>query len=171
MSHNSSSVFASPYKAPDYLPDNNGDSGHCASQLLIRLRPSLIYRRLLVIVTLLSLLAIFLVDIRLEFQLVPVLLLAWLLKLAWANNRSLDLHCNSQGEWQLHIKQQKLQAQLLADSVVMPLFAILQFKLEGAGRSSVVIFRDSLRHDDFRRLRVHLKVEGIQPVRRDTLGR
>ncbi len=170
MSHNSSSVSASPCKASNYLPDNNGDSGHYASQLLIRLRPSLIYRRLLVIISLLSLLAIFLVDIRLEFQLVLVLLLACLLNLAWANNRSLGLHTNAQGEWQLHIKQQKIQAQLLADSVVTPLFAILQFKLQGAGRSSVVIFRDSLRHDDFRRLRVRLKVEGIQPVQRDTLG-
>jgi len=129
----------------------------------------LIYRRLLLLIALLSLLAIFLVDIRLEFQLMPVLLLAWLLKLAWSNNRPLDLYCNAQGEWQLHISQQKLQAQLLADSVVTPLFAILQFKLKGAGRSSVVIFPDSLRHDDFRRLRVRLKVEGIQPLQRDTL--
>ena len=170
MSHTSSSVSASPCKASNYRTDNNGDSGHYASQLLIRLRPSLIYRRLLVIVTLLSLLAVFISDIHMAFQLVLVLFLAWLLKLAWANNRSLNLHCNAQGECQLHIKQHKLQAQLLADSVVTPLFAILQFKLQGAGRSSVVIFRDSLHHDDFRRLRVHLKVEGIQPVQRDTLG-
>lgn len=117
-----------------------------------------------------SLLAILISDIGLVFQLLLMLFLMLLLKHAWAGNRAVELRRNAQGEWQLLSKQQKWQAQLLADSVVMPLFAILQFKLEGAGRNSVVIFPDSLAHNDFRRLRVCLKVEGIQPVQRDTLG-
>jgi len=151
--------------------DGNHDTGgHYASQLLIRLSPSLIYRNLLLFIIALSLLAIFLVDIHLAFQLVLVVVLWLLFKQAWACNQALELRCNAQGEWQLHSKQQTWQAQLQADSVVTPLFAILQFKLDSAGRKSVVIFRVSLRHDDFRRLRVGLKVEGIRPVQRDTLG-
>jgi hypothetical protein len=128
------------------------------------------YRNLLLLIAALSLLAIFILDIHFVFQLMLVLFLMLLLKHAWAGNHALELHRNAQGEWQLLSKHQGWHAQLLADSVVTPLFAILQFKLEGAGRRSVVIFPDSLPHDSFRRLRVCLKVEGIQPVQHDTLG-
>lgn len=166
MSHNLSSVSASPSAASE----NNGEAGRYASQLLIRLSPSLIYRNLLLLIGLLALLAIFLIDVHLAFQLMLVLLLVLLLKSAWANNQSLDLHCNAQGEWLLYDGQQKLPVQLLAESVVTPRFAVLQFKTQRARRRSVVIFRDSLGEDDFRRLRVRLRVEGTQPVQRDTLG-
>jgi hypothetical protein len=156
--------------SPDYMADNNAGTGGYASQLFIRLKPSLIYRKLLLLITSLSLLAIFLSEIHSAFQCSLVLFLALLLKHAWSSNQSLELRGNAQGEWQLHSKQQEQKARLLADSVVTPLFAVLQFRLERAGRKSVVIFRDSLGSDDFRRLRVRLKVEGIQPVQRDTLG-
>lgn len=130
----------------------------------------MIYRNLLLLIASVSLLAILISDIGLAFQLLLVLFLMLLLKHAWAGNQALELHCNAQGEWQLLSRQQKWQAKLLADSVVMPLFAVLQFKLEGSGHFPVVIFRDSLHPDDFRRLRVRLKVEGIRPLQRDTLG-
>ncbi len=130
----------------------------------------MIYRNLLLLIASISLLAILISEIALVFQLLLVLFLMLLLKHAWAGNRALELHCNAQGEWQVLSKQQKWRAQLLAGSVVTPLFAALQFKLEGAGHCPVVIFRDSLAHDDFRRLRVRLKVEGIRPLQRDTLG-
>lgn len=156
--------------APDYQADDYAGAGGYASQLLLRLKPSLIYLKLLLFITSLSLLAIFLSEIHSALQLSLVVLVVLLFKHAWASNQAIELRCNAQNEWQLHSKQQKLEAQLMADSVVTPMFAVLQFKLEEAGRKSVVIFRDSLGHDDFRRLRVRLKVEGIQPLQRDTLG-
>lgn len=155
---------------PDYQTDDYAGAGGYASQLFIRLKPSFIYRNLLLFITSLCLLAIFLSEIHSAFQFSLVVCMVLLLKRAWVSNHALELRCNAQGEWQLRSKQQKLKARLQADSVVTPLFAVLQFKLERAGRKSVVIFRDSLAHDDFRRLRVRLKVEGIQPVQRDTLG-
>lgn len=130
----------------------------------------MIYKKLLLLIASLSILAIFISDIGSVYQLLLVLFLILLLKHAWAGNQAVELHRSAQGEWQLFSKQQKWQAQLLAGSVVTSLFAVLQFKLEGAGHCPVVIFRDSLAHDDFRRLRVCLKVEGIQQVQRDTLG-
>jgi len=150
--------------------DYHGHGRHYTGQILIRLKPSVIYRNLLLLIAALSSLAIFIIDIGFVFQLLLVVFLVLLLKHAWAGNQPLQLQRNAQGEWLLHCKQYTWRAQLLSDSVVSPLFSILQFKLEGAGRRSVVIFSDCLSHDDFRRLRVCLKVEGIQPVQRATLG-
>lgn len=156
--------------APDYQTDHYAGVGGYANQLFIRLKPSLLYRNLLLLITSLCLLAIFLSEIHSAFQFSLVVFMVLLLKRGWVSNQPLELRGNAQGEWQLHSKQQKLKAWLLADSVVTPMFAVLQFRLEGAGHKSVVIFRDSLGSDDFRRLRVRLKVEGIQPLQRDTLG-
>lgn len=128
------------------------------------------YRNLLLLIAALSLLAIFITDIPLLFQLSLLVFLALLLTRAWATNQPLQLQRDAQGEWKLYNSKYTRRAQLMSDTVVTPLIAILQFKLEGAGRRSVVIFPDSLSQDDFRRLRVCLKVEGIQPVQRDTLG-
>lgn len=50
-------------------------------------------------------------------------------------------------------------AELQGDSYVHPWLVILNFGLEPRGRTSVVLFPDSLHEDDFRRLRVRLRTQ------------
>lgn len=63
----------------------------------------------------------------------------------------------------------KIKSKLLSGSVVTTFLSVLNFRSEGGGRFSVVLFKDSLSEPDFRKLRLKLKLEGVGASNHDTL--
>ena len=53
------------------------------------------------------------------------------------------------------------RADLRATSVLWPALVGLDFRLESGGRRSVLLLRDSLDQETFRRLKVRLRTEGL----------
>lgn len=67
----------------------------------------------------------------------------------------------TQGDWRVfqNAGDEPVKAELLADSFVHPLLIILNFRLPGpGGRQSLLVCRDSIDADSFRRLRARLNV-------------
>lgn len=70
------------------------------------------------------------------------------------------LRLKSDGRWELQLDDGKREeACLLGSSLVNPVFVILHFH-SGKKRRSLLICRDSLETEEFRRLRVALRVVG-----------
>ena len=70
------------------------------------------------------------------------------------------LRLRPDGSWELHARDGAvLEATLLGSTLANPWFVLLRFKTESL-RPSLLICRDSLAEDEYRRLRVALKVVG-----------
>ena len=84
----------------------------------------------------------------------------------WLASRSkpeiAGLRLQPDGGWILHSADAaEIEAALLGSSLVNPWFALLHFRAESR-RYSVLVCRDSLGADEFRRLRVALNVAGVE---------
>ena len=142
-----------------------------ASQLFLNIHCSSIYRNIVTVTCLLSTISIFIISADLFlFACFLSVFLFYITKQAFDNNVARELHWKPDGSWLIKENKNIQEAVLCGSSVVTRFIAILNFKLEDSKRRSVIIFKDNLSTDDFRRLRVRIKVEGIVPVARDTLG-
>ena len=66
---------------------------------------------------------------------------------------------NEDNEWLIKTKYAENSAVILRSSFIRPWLTILNFKLDNKKTYSVVLFKDSIHPDQFRKLRVRLKVE------------
>jgi len=89
--------------------------------------------------------------------------------LSLKNNRERVIHSQADNVWLLGQGENTINAQLLDGSVVTPFFVILNFRCENGKYKKEVVFKDSLKFDVYRKLRVKLKVEGIATISHDTL--
>jgi hypothetical protein len=63
---------------------------------------------------------------------------------------------NTRGEWLLHEMHSHQKAQLLADSFITQYLIILNFKTQKFLKSHVLLMRDSVSAEEWRKLRVYL---------------
>lgn len=68
--------------------------------------------------------------------------------------RSIEL--NTHGQWLLRKQQQWIEAELLDDSLVTHYLMVLNFKTKSYLNTSVILMRDSVSAEEWRRLRVYL---------------
>lgn len=93
-------------------------------------------------------------------------LMAMLLK-SLKNNCHRSFHWKADQSWSIvqkydHGQEQfQMGAQLLPGSVVTAFAAVLNFKIENNNNLYVILFKDNIDAEAFRKLRVRLKVEGI----------
>jgi len=86
------------------------------------------------------------------------------------NNRKFELHWQDNGDWMI-VQGHKLVPAKLTDSSVFTSFcSILNFKLEDGRQQTVLIFQDNIDAEMFRRLRVRVKVQGINSRAHDTIN-
>lgn len=71
---------------------------------------------------------------------------------------------DSDDRWVLRRRDgQELQAKLLGDTLVLPLFVVLNFKPSAGRRFSVVLLSDCVPPERLRQLRVRLRISGASP--------
>ncbi len=64
-------------------------------------------------------------------------------------------------EWEIIEAGGSKNASLLASSFVSRWLTILNFKLEDRKKKTVIVFSDAINKEQFRKLRVRLKVDGL----------
>ena len=151
-----------------------------ASQLRLEINPSRTYRTILWVLSSVALLSIFIVDINsvfLKFIITSVLVIYVVYTLS--NNRQRILHWQADSYWLIEQQKQVLdhifrispqvKAKLLSGSVVTTFLSVLNFRSVEGKRFSVVFFKDSLSELEYRRLRLKLKLEGVEVSSHDTL--
>lgn len=75
-----------------------------------------------------------------------------------------SLHMMTDGSWRLLLRDKReCRCELAAESLVTPGFALLVFSCPD-GRRRMLIFRDSLDGESYRKLRVVLRVHGGKPA-------
>jgi len=73
-------------------------------------------------------------------------------------NAVLGIRQAHEGCWHLFTNNQAVLGELMGDSTVTTLLCVLRFKIQGEKlKRSCVIFNDSMKADDYRRLLVYLK--------------
>jgi len=85
-------------------------------------------------------------------------------------NRELDLHWQANGGWVIAQYHELIPARLCDSSVFTSTCSILNFKLEDGSRQTILIFKDNIDAESFRRLRVRVKVQGINSQAHDTIN-
>lgn len=128
-------------------------------------RPSRLLLGFYALIQALALLSLALVDIALWAQVLAVVFCvahaAWVVPQHVSLTRPSAyraLRCTA-GGWQVHSEAQGWQLiELHPDSLALPLIVLLRFRLAGRrGVRSLCVARDSLAHEQHRRLRVRLK--------------
>lgn len=142
-----------------------------ASPLLFDTGVSIVYRRLILFVALFCFLAILSLDSSyFNVQIILLLLLGYIILSAWRQNIAWQCHAKMNGEWTLTHKSRRYEVMLHESSFVTPLFAILCFVTKQHKRHYVYVFQDNIKSDDFRKLRVKLKVEAMIKLKHDKLS-
>lgn len=142
-----------------------------ASPLLFRISISKKYRNIVLALFGLSALSIYIINDQLSnvsITILFVLLLLVTLK-ALSNNQMLNLHWQANDDWLISSGHYFVSAKLCDSSVITSFCSILNFKLEGGCRQSVLIFKDNIDAESFRRLRVRVKVQGINSQAHDII--
>ena len=141
-----------------------------ASQLRLELKPSRIYKQIVYICCLLCLLAILISNINiLLIKAALLVLLAYVTVRALQNNQQRELFWKPDGSWLITHNNNQLEVELLSGSVVTSFFAILNFKHKKTKCIHVLLFKDNIDKQMFRKLRVKVKVEGTELQSHDTL--
>jgi Membrane-bound toxin component of toxin-antitoxin system len=141
-----------------------------ASPLLLKISYSKNYRNLVVTIFTLSALSIYLIYEQLGI--ISVFLFVFLIVTtlrALINNREFDLHWQDSGDWMIAQQHKLVPAKLCDSSVFTSICSVLNFKLDGGRRQSILIFKDNIDAESFRRLRVRVKVQGINPKAHDII--
>lgn len=142
------------------------------SPLLLDIGVSGIYLKCLVVAGLLSSLAV--LQLNLESSLLKLLLLAVSLSYlanAYIRHRPVTLCMNADSSWQITVSTVSCAGQLKHNCVITPFFCLLHFVLQDGTMRRVLIFRDNIQADVFRRFRVWVRVNGIDLPSHDTLTR
>ncbi|RDI42692.1 protein YgfX [Aquicella lusitana] len=140
-----------------------------------KLRPSRQYLALIGTVFLGSLGMVLLLPIEAWIKILICLLLfiyaggvLWQFALLRSPHAVISLRQNQHGKWLLRTSLKVYEAELCGDSTVTPFVSILRFRLPKQGWSMLVpacfkpgvciVFRDSLKQDDYRKLLIHLRM-------------
>ena len=86
------------------------------------------------------------------------------------NNREFNLHWQDNNDWIMLRQGEPIPAKLCDNSVITPVCSVLNFRLEDGSRQSILIFKDNIDAQSYRRFRVRVKVQGINPRAHDTIG-
>ena len=85
------------------------------------------------------------------------------------NNQEYKLHWQENGQWIVTQNNCHATAELCESSVVTSICSVLNFKREDGRLQSILLFKDNIDGESFRRLRVRVKVQGIKPLAQDTI--
>ncbi|MCW8955783.1 MAG: hypothetical protein OQL09_02790 [Gammaproteobacteria bacterium] len=77
-------------------------------------------------------------------------------------NKLQSLVWQEDNHWLLHVADETLVARLIDDSFAISWLVILHFKTDSNVRCSRLVCYDSLEGEQFRQLKVRLKVEGLK---------
>ena len=133
-------------------------------QLQVRIRPSLLQRRLLVALHGTAAVAVLCAGIPLAFKLVLLLLLATTLwhecrRHADAARQGDIVLCCTGNEWRIDERGEQRRVELLPDSRVLEHAVVLRIRESGSRRArSLLLLDDSATADELRRLRVCLRL-------------
>jgi len=163
-----------------------------ASHLLFDTRLSNQYLSILFICFLLSLVSILILQLGLTFKILCLILLLFITYKLIKNHISYRLHWRADGSWLVargnvdtnnvtknnvaknnvaknNVAKNNVSGNIIYNkailrpgSVVTPYFACLNFVFENKHKENVLIFKDNINSEQFRQLRVRLKVEGIK---------
>ena len=118
----------------------------------------------------LSVLAIYIISEQLSALAVFLFIfLIYFTYVSLKNNRQYELHWQENGQWVVAQNNHQVTAELSDSSMVTSICSVLNFKLEDGKRQSVLLFKDSVDTESFRRFRVRVKVQGIKPRAHDTI--
>ena len=138
-----------------------------ATPLRLEIKPSKILFFLLLILHFLALLIIYTLNFDLLITVlivIPVFISAYFsifkITLQKSKNSIIKLVWDGNNEWILENKiGEKINAELLKDTYISSMMTILIFKCEGQFvTKNIVLLKDNIDENDFRRLRVRLKV-------------
>jgi len=116
-------------------------------------------------------LAIYIINVK--FSVISVFLYIFLMYTtysAFSNNQAYELLWQEHNSWLITQHNLRSMAELCDSSVITSVCAVLNFKLENGKRQSILLFKDSVDAESFRRLRVRIKVQGINPQSHDTIN-
>ena len=131
-----------------------------------RLKPSSQARWLLLALHLLAIATVLYAHIPWLVQAPLLLGVALHLIYQWYQQKRVTALCwRSDGLWDIQVGQRKYNdAIILGCSVVNRAVLFLQWRCDDSSRISSVVFSDALSHDEFRRLRIRLMIDGGKPV-------
>ena len=142
-----------------------------ASQLLLEVKPSRAFLVLVIILLALSFLSI--LGLQINSIAVKVLLMSFICMYALyslLNNTHRTILWQADGSWLLSVHGKNHKATLGTGNVVTTLFVSLNFVFADGKKHTLFLFRDSLDTEQFRRLRVKLKVQANKVDSHDTRG-
>ena len=143
-----------------------------ASPLLLKISYSNNYRNIVLAIFCLSALSIYIIKDQLSTVSIIIffifLILATIKSLN--NNQTLNLLWQQNDDWFISNDHHFVSAKLCNSSVITSFFSILNFKFEDGRRQSVLIFKDNIDAESFRRLRVRVKVQGINSQAHDIIN-
>ena len=141
------------------------------SPLLLKVGYSKNYRNLVLTIFGLSALSVYLIHDQLSvISVFLFILLIYTTLGALNNNQELDLHWQDNGDWMIARHHRLMPAKICDSSVFTSICSVLNFKLEDGRRQSVLIFKDNIDTESFRRLRVRVKVQGINSRAHDIIN-
>ena len=138
-----------------------------ATPLRLEIKPSRILCSLLLILHLFALAIIFILDFEFLINILVAILIAVsayisIFQTAFRKSSSaiIKLVWDSNNEWILENNRgEQLNAELLRDSYVSSVMTVLNFKCKNHFRhKSIILLKDNINENDFRKLRVRLKV-------------
>ena len=111
-----------------------------------------------------SILAIYIISLQLNVLAVFLLFfISYLAHHAFNNNQQYELHWQENGQWIIAQNNHRATADLCDSSVVTSICSVLNFKREDGRLQSILLFKDNIDSESFRRLRVRVKVQGLKP--------
>jgi len=85
------------------------------------------------------------------------------------NNRKFELHWQQNNSWMISRHHELVSAKLCDSSFITSFLSILNFRFEDGFHQSILIFKDNIDAESFRRLRVRVKVQGINSQAHDII--
>jgi len=138
-----------------------------ATPLRLDIKSSRIYLTCIVIVVSVAILSLYLIEVDFWLKFLLVLIVSWFsVHTCLINNKSKTIIWKLDNQWKVFDKE-VYQASLLPGSIVFPWLTILNFKLDSGRSKSVMIFTDAISSEQFRQLRVRLKVSSEKLFKKD----
>jgi len=108
-----------------------------------------------------------------QLSVISIFLFVFLIYTAYSalkNNQEFTLHWQDNGDWIIVRHGEFISAKLYDNCVITPICSVLNFRLEDGRRQSILIFKDNVDAESYRRFRVRVKVQGINSRAHDTIG-
>ncbi len=141
-----------------------------ATPLKLEIKPSRLFLQVHVLIYTLAILSILILPWPGTIQCVGITFLIYVGHKSYSgHNRLRLLIWKQENKWELWESGVMKLLQLQGNSFVLPWLAILNFKSEDGRRISITIYTDAVGYQQFRQLRVRLKVEGNKSIRHDKI--